>query len=307
MRDFADIVGAVAAAGIRQWFRMTGRRVARRDTPWLECPMGPPGRIGAEFYTYLAEREQLRLRPSPGAGLLPDFGALRGDRFDPSAVHPAIRDFYEATSRYRLDAWSEAGVPTRLFLWALTRFVSRSMDQMNFPVSSLELAGGMTSEILPMVDGEGRLCRTGWLRRLPSTDRVVYTALYSVGRLPGYPDPCVKVSFPLPHGSTLLFLRPEAQRDGSFKLISSGSRFGDPGVYRLVAAGAEHWRVRYLRGMREVFHVYLDRHGILRTDHEVRCLGLAPLRLSYRMELSRPGDAAFLQRESGTPADRQEA
>src|SRR5688572_16058756 len=117
-----EAIGAVAAAGIRQGVRLTGRRVARRDAPWLDCPMGPRGRIGGEFYDQLARRERLQIRRTPEAGLLPDFGALRGSRFEPTQVRPEIRDFYEHTACYRLEAWSEAAVATRLFLWALTRF-----------------------------------------------------------------------------------------------------------------------------------------------------------------------------------------
>jgi hypothetical protein len=283
-----EAVGAVTAAGIRRWVRLTGRRVARRDAPWLECPMGPPGRIGAEFYTRLAERERLSILPDPEAGLLLDFSALAGAGFEPAAVHPAVRDFYEHTSCYRLEAWSEAALSSRVFLWGLTKFVSRRMDQLNFPVSSLELAGGMTSDVLPMVDAQGRRVHTGWLRRLAAADRVIYTGLYSVGRPGAYPDPCVKVSFPLPGGSSTVFLRPEAQPDGSFKLISSGARFGDPGFYRMVELDAEHWAVRYIRTLREIFHVYLDRQGVLRTDHVVHFLGLTPLRLHYKLERVRP-------------------
>jgi len=278
-----DMIGGTAA-GIRRWVRLTGRRVARSDAPWLDCPMGPPGRIGAEFYALLARREHLDIRPAPDAGLLPDFDALRGGSFDPAAVRPEIRDFYEHTARYHLEAWSEAPVPTRLFLWALTRFVSRRMDQLNFPVSSLELAGGMTSEILPMVGPGGERLYTGWLRRLADDDRVIYTGLYSVGRPAAFPDPCVKVSFPLPHGSATVLLRPEAQADGSFKLVSLGSGFGQLGFYRMVEVDAGHWRVRYIRTLRESFHVYVDRRGTLRTEHVVRFLVLTPLRLHYKME-----------------------
>jgi hypothetical protein len=162
------------------------------------------------------------------------------------------------------------------------------MDQLNFPVSSLELAGGMTSDLLPMVRSDGQRAYTGWLRRLTASDRVIYTGLYSVEKPPGCPNPCVKVSFPVPLGSSTVFLRPEGQPDGSFKLISSGAQFGDPGFYRMVETDAEHWRVRYLRTLREVFHVYVDRLGTLRTDHTVRFLGLTPLRLHYKLERVRP-------------------
>ena len=278
-----EAIGTVAAASVRQWVRLTGKRIAKHDAPWLDCPMGPPDRIGAEFYTYLAEREQLRIEPTEAVGLLPDFNALKGRSFDPAAVCPEIRDFYEHTSCYHLEAWSEAATSTRLFLWALTTFVSRRMDQLNFPVSSLELAKGMTSDILPMVDANGTCLYTGWLRRLVATQRVIYTGLYSVQQPSGYSDPCVKVSFPLPLGSSTVFLRPEALPDGSFKLISSGSQFGDPGFYRMVEVDTGHWHVRYLPTLREFFHVYVDTQGTLRTEHIVRFLGFTPLRLHYKM------------------------
>jgi hypothetical protein len=124
-----------------------------------------------------------------------------------------------------------------------------------------------------MVRSDGQRAYTGWLRRLTPSDRVIYTGLYSIEKPPGYPHPCVKVSFPLPLGSSTVFLRPEGQPDGSFKLISSGAQFGDPGFCRMVETDAAQWRVRYLRTLREVFHVYVDRLGTLRTDHTVRFLG----------------------------------
>ena len=84
--SLSEALGAAGGAAIRQWVRLTGRRVRQRDAPWLDCPMGPPGRIGPEFYDRLAERERLHIRPAPDAGLLPDFAALRGGRFDPPTI-----------------------------------------------------------------------------------------------------------------------------------------------------------------------------------------------------------------------------
>src|SRR5260221_10298036 len=120
-----DLAGRGAEATIRTWVRVTGRRVARADAPWLRCPMGPPERVGAEVYAYLAETENLEAQPSPDAGLLPSFDSLRSERFAPERVHPQIRDFYEHTSRYRLEAWSETGVLQRMCLSLLVLLVSR--------------------------------------------------------------------------------------------------------------------------------------------------------------------------------------
>lgn len=277
-------IGSLIATGIRTWVRLTGRRVQKDEAPWLNCPMGPRGQIGVEFYAALAAREQLSIEKSPDAGLLPDFDVLARAGFDPGRVHPDVRKFYEHTARFQLQAWSEAPLLTRFFLWGLTRFVSRPMDQLNFPVSSLELAGGMSSEVLPMNNSQGIRVYTGWSRCLMKSNQVIYTGLYSTERPGGDGDPCVKVSFPLPLGSATVFLRPEVDTDGSFRLISSGRRFGDPGFYRMVEVGEDLWKVRYIKTLREFFHVYVDDQGVLRTDHIVRFLGLTALRLHYRLE-----------------------
>ena len=141
-------IGDVLAACIRLMVRLIGRRVTREEAPWLNCPMGTSKLIGADFYHQLAIDEQLKIADEP-AGLLTDFSLLKGEGFDPTQVRQEIHEFYERTSEFRLEAWSEAPLFTRMFLWVLTRFVSRRMNQLNFPVSSLELAGGMTSDLLP--------------------------------------------------------------------------------------------------------------------------------------------------------------
>jgi hypothetical protein len=280
-------IGDFLAACIRLMVRLIGRRVTREEAPWLNCPMGTSKLIGADFYHQLAIDEQLQIADEP-AGLLTDFSLLKGEGFDPTQVRQEIHEFYERTSEFRLEAWSEAPFFTRMFLWVLTRFVSRRMNQLNFPVSSLELAGGMTSDVLPMNNDSGQRVYTGWLRRLAKSGHVIYTGLYSVQSPGEFADPCVKVSFPLPQGSATVFLRPEAQPDGSFKLISSGRKFGEPGFYRMVELKPGVWKVRNFRTLREYFHVYVDESGMLRTDHLVTFLGLTILRLHYKCERAKP-------------------
>ena len=279
------VIGKSVEFAINSWVKIAGKSVRKADYPWLRCPMGPKGRIGAEFYEHLSLREELEIAKIPDAGLVESFEDLRSAGFDPSRVHPSIIDFYEHTSRYRLEAWSESPLVTRFFLWGLTRFVSKRMDQLNFPVSSLDLSEGMTSEVLPMVDARTRKrVYTGWLRRMVSTKRVIYTGLYMTETPSAFNAPCVKVSFPVPNGSATVFLRPEAMPDGSFKLISSGSKFGDPGFYRMVEADEDSWHVLRIRTLKELFHVYLDQEGALRTRHVVKFMGLTVLRLAYKME-----------------------
>lgn len=278
----ARVFGAIGAFCIHAWLWLVGRRMPLAAAPYLDGPVGPAGRIGVALYDHLAGVHRLSISVRDPDGLVPDFAALGAPGFDPDAVHPEIRRFYEQTSRFVLDAWTQASFPMRFFLWLLVRTVSRSVDQLNFPVSPLEVSRGMSSHVLAMDDAGGRRVFTGWLRRLAGSGRVLYAGFYTTDRVPNHDGACVKVAFPMPHGSATVLLRPENGPDSSFVLVSSGRRFGDPGFYRLRRRG-DRLCVKYLRTLRERFHVYVDSDGVLRCDHWVRFLGLPVLTLHYKM------------------------
>lgn len=263
--------------------RITGRRIRRTDDPWLECFLGGSGRIGPEIYERIAEAEQLELCKPGSAGLITNFEALRGPSFNPDLVNLRIRHFYEHAALYDLEVWSEVYLIGRFFLWLLVEFLSTRMDQLNFPLSSLEVAKGMSSEVVQLVQPQTRELRyTGWLRRLKSSNRVIYAGIYSVCQAPNEQDPCVKVTFPC-RGSANVYLRPVVHPDGSFGLDSSGSAWGRSGFYRIVKSGESHWRVRNFKTLHELFHVYVDSEGVLRCDHKIAFIRLTILRLHYKM------------------------
>src|ERR1700686_3796337 len=219
----SGLTGAVHAlisfcleGGIHPWVRLTGRLVRKSEAPWLAAPLGGRERIGTGIYERVAETEDLEIRPPPDAGLLENFNVLRGANFDPDAVHPDIRHFYEHAAGYQLDVWSEVSLLGRFFLWLLVEFISRRMDQLNFPISSLEVAKGMSSEVVQLLEPvSGRIVYTGWLRRLKSSGHVIYAGLFSTVQVPGELNPCVKVTFPC-DGSANVYLCPVAHPDGSF-------------------------------------------------------------------------------------------
>jgi hypothetical protein len=51
----------------------------------------------------------------------------------------------------------------------------------------------------------------------------------------------------------------------------------------MIDGGPDHLIVRHVRSLRELFHVYVDSEGVLRTDHTVFFLGLSIIRLHYKM------------------------
>jgi hypothetical protein len=54
--------------------------------------------------------------------------------------------------------------------------------------------------------------------------------------------------------------------------------------------------------LREYFHVYVDERGLLRTEHEVRFLGLTVFRIHYKLERVCPDAAAVAARERAQPS-----
>src|SRR5207247_2259436 len=157
----------------------------------------------------------------PDAGLVPDFAALRGPAFEPDRVDSRVRDFYERTARFRLAVaarWSPLFLP---LAWLLVGAVSRRIGQLNFPLGAGETAAGTPSRGWRLCDpATGRTAHAGWLRTQAAAGHAVYVGLYGVARPPGEAGPCVRVVFPLPHGSSTVLLRPSVEADGAFGLSS---------------------------------------------------------------------------------------
>ena len=203
-------------------------------------------------------------------------------RFDPAAAQPIVRDFYEHTAAYDMDVWSRTYFPSNVALYLLVTTISRQVNQLNFPLTPLETAHGLVSEVLSLRRADGTLRYTGWFRTLARHQRVLYTGFYMTETAP-HAGTCVKVVFPMPRGNATVVLRPELSADGSLILDSGGHGFGDAGFYRIQACDQETVRVWRVRTLRERFHVYAGERGVLRCDHSVRFLGMPVLNLHYKI------------------------
>ncbi len=256
--------------------------------------MGAPERIGPEFFDAFAVAHGLQIGdPGPGAGLMHSFDALGSDELDPDAVAPSVRRFYERTSEYRIDVWSQWSEPFRPFGWALAALFSRRLEQLNLPLSPPSTRVGMTNSITQLENPTtGQAEHTAWVRRNLLSGETVYAAAYSDTGLPGHRARFVKVVFPLPNGNATVVLRPTVLEDGSLLLRSSGQAFGDPGFYFLVRAPQGGAWVRYLSTLQEAIHVHTDRGAELRTDHHFYIWGRRFARLRYRLRPRAPDRVA---------------
>lgn len=285
-------VGTLGAWFIALLIWIFGRTYREEEIEWLAGPVGGDY-IGDRPYEETAEAEGLTLeRGAREGGLVPDFDALAGPGFEPSAVDSRIRDFYEGTAGYRLDTWSTTYFPARLPLWLLVTTISRRVDQLNFPLEGLDTAYGMTSEIVLLRRGDGAVKYTGWYRKLKKTGRSIYTGFYTTREIPGSETPCVKVIFPMPKGNATVLLRPENDPDGGFRLESAGGGLGDAGFYRIARRRDGRLRVWLIKTLKERFQIYVDEDGVVRCDHHVRFLGLPVLSLHYRISAAPAASSA---------------
>jgi hypothetical protein len=273
MKSFVEYEsrGALVDRTTQRWVQATGRRVALDECSWLEGPVGDVDVIGADFFARFADREGLTIvADGPPRGLVEDFGALTGPACDPSQVDARVAEFYEQTSEYEFDVWSEWRGGFRPFGSALAAIFSRRLQQLNVPLSPLDTSQGISTAVIRLVDSAGAVTQTAWVREIVASERTLYAGSYSLCRVPGFDGPCVKVAFPLPNGSANVIMRPESAPDGSFTVRSSGRGFGDPGFYFFVQAGQGQGWSRYLKALKEDIRVYIDPRGHLRADHNLQ-------------------------------------
>jgi len=264
----------------QQWVRATGRKVRIAEQMWLDGPAGDVRGIGTQFFAEYASRRRFQPVERERRGLIADFSALQ---LRDDVVAAPVRRFYEETSAYEFDVWSEWTGFFRPFGWALALVFSRRLQQLNVPLSPLDSSKGISSSVLQWRDPASQIVHTAWVRELHATRHTLYAGSYSVCRVPGHPSPCVKVVFPLPNGNAIVLMKTEVHGDGSLSVTSAGRRFGDPGFYFVVHGDDGVAWARYVRRLKESIHVYPAEDGVVRADHVLWFCGMRFLRLHYRM------------------------
>ncbi|WP_345144088.1 hypothetical protein [Dactylosporangium darangshiense] len=97
-------------------------------------------------------------------GIVASLDALSGPDFDPAAVDPLVREFYEHTTRFSLDIvphWRTWVRPGYLLYRTL---VARPLGQANVPWNLREAQRGMHSRIDTISGVDGAVSTRGWIR-----------------------------------------------------------------------------------------------------------------------------------------------
>ena len=219
----------------------------------------------------------------PGAGLLPAMADLDGPGFRAAALAPPVRNFYEHTSAWRMEVWTQWSAAFQPGGEIISRLFGRRVHQLAIPTRPLDVARGMDSRVVLLMDPDGRQQGAAWIRRLRSTGETVYSGRYATRTLPGHDRPSVHVTFPLESGNVQVFLRPRVEPGGVLVLESPAGPFGDDGAY--VVVREPDGRTYASRApIHETFRVYVDEDGVLRTDHVLRFAGATAVRLHYKLE-----------------------
>jgi len=267
------------------WVKATGRRFNPENDKWLICPIGDTDIIKDKFVYEIAQKENLEIQQNiNNSGLLETFNDLELTTEEKKLIHPKVIDFYERTSNYNFEIWSEWCGFFKPFGWLLSVIFSRRLQQLNLPLSSMHSAKGIQSHIIKLIDKLNNKPKwTIWYRILKSTNNVIYSGIYTTCSIPNSEGKFLKVVFPLPNGNAMVIMRKEILKDGSLKLSSDGHKFGDNGFYFTLTDHKGKFWTRFVRSMHEWITVYVDDENVLRADHNLQFYGFPFLNLHYKM------------------------
>jgi hypothetical protein len=270
-----DVVG-------RLLMRLTSRRLAEDEAPWLVGPSAERDVVGHNWVALMAAELGGHTSVGPEHGLLPSFTDLAGSGFDPTKVDPRIADFYEHTTRWRLDLWSQWSPYAWPFGAMITALFSQRLQQLSLPMRPLDVSYGMDSTVVHVHDKDASVVGAAWLRNMRKTGSTTYSGLYGSQTLPGSTQPSVRVVFPLPLGSVQVFLQPAADGRGGLHLRSPLGRFGSDGAYLVLRRRDGVLNARRIP-IAEHFHLFVDYDGNVRADHTLKLWHIPAVRLHYRM------------------------
>lgn len=251
----------------QKWVLLFGRKVAASSAAWLLGPFGEVNGIGRQFIDQLVQKEKLYVDESRDVkGLLRSIKQLNLPAVELMKLDPLVIDFYENTSRYKLQLsvnWNPFFKP---FGFLLRLVFSRRIKQLNIPLRATESAAQLKSAVIHLKDKQThQVKRTVWFRSNQVTDEVVYAGVYETCHLPSEKT-CIKAIFPLPNGSATVILKPSVGQRGELILDSSGRRFGDSGFYFLLRDASGQLWAKFIRSFRDKLVVEAQNGQITATQ-----------------------------------------
>lgn len=276
---------------------LLAERAAAADLPFV-VPLASRTRyVGTDYVRDLAEvLGGEYTRDAADVGIVASLDDLAGPDLDPAAVDPRVRDFYERTTRYRLDIVPEWRLWVRPGYLLYRTLLARPLGQANVPMNQREAQRGVESRIDTITPAPPATSRAadpawsaspastvrGWIRSYAATGDPIYVGIYTTYRHGdrGY----VSVGFPLPRSSFTATLTPRARPGGGLTLTSR-SDVAHAGHYlTMVDQDTGELTTAAVPGFGEELDVHVDPDtGELRAEHAFWVFGLPFLVLRYRI------------------------
>jgi len=263
---------------------MLAERVGAEQLPFV-LPLAAHARyVGIGYMKELAARlGRVHVPDNPDIGIIGSLDELRGPQFEPELVHPLVREFYEHTTRFKLDIVPEWRAWVRPGYLLYRTVLARPLGQANVPMNQRDALRGVHSRIETILPGEdGAPLLRGWLRSFADDDEPIYVGVYTTYRDAerGY----VRVGFPLPEMSFTATLIPLHRQDGGLTLTSRSELSDHPGHYlTYIDRESAELTAAAVHGFAEQLEVYV-RDGRLVAEHAFRVFGLPFLVLHFRIE-----------------------
>ncbi len=240
-----------------------------RDVPL--SPLVARGRVGSD---YLQRHDVTTGKPKSGE--MDDMADYARNDFDPEAVHPAVRRFYEHTADYDLSYRVRWHRGFRLGASLAVRLMRR-IEQLNLPGPADSGTRTLSSRIVGVgADDDPRDGARAWIRT-DESGTAVFVAIYASHVRDG--TRYVNISAPLPWSnlSTVLHVRHlDCDGDGGLELTTKTDT-GDEGLYLVTPLGA------VALPMAQTFRVRPDGDGI-RARHEMWLFGQQFLTIEYESD-----------------------
>jgi hypothetical protein len=316
LRRRGQQAGSVAAAAAVVGYRTTSallfrdpqvsllaERVTPQDVPFVVPLASQTAYVGTGYVRSLAQVLGGTYTPDvEDIGIVASLDELAGPSFDPAAVDPLVREFYEHTTRFALDIVPEWRLWVRPGYLLYRTLLARPLGQASVPMSQREAQHGVRSRIDTITGGDrsirGDGARSsagesagdtvtvrGWIRSVADTDEPIYVGIYTTYRHQG--RGYVSVGFPLPQSSFTATLLPRA-RPGGGLVLDSHSELDQPGHYlTYIDTHAAELTTVAVRGFAERLDVYVEA-GELRAEHAFWVFGFPFLVLHYRMHRKQP-------------------
>ncbi len=264
----------------RDQVRVVGEQVRPELVPFV-VPFAEAGRhVGVDYLERYARAVGARYSHRPhDIGILARFEQLRGPDFDPEAVDPLIREFYEHTSRFKLSIVPEWRWWMRLPYRIYRETVARPLGQANAPFEIEEVQHGVVSWIDTIdIDHDGEADVRAWVRAYEDGEPI-YVGIYTVVDIEDVPH--VAVGFPLPSGSFTATLQPQNEKEGGFSLRSqTGSSAA--GHYLSFIEPDGNVTSLQLVSFGEEIRVFLE-GGQIKTDQSFSLGGVVFMTLHYEI------------------------